>query len=322
MDDGSKRFVAAGVLLAAGAGTRLGRGPKALLRKADGETLLESARRALPAGGCTHVVVLGAEAGRLSPALEKDANTTVLLNAHWATGMASSLAQGMAAVPEGSAALVALVDQPGPSAELVRRILDAHCPGRIAAAGYRSGDAPLRRGHPVLFAAEHLGPAAAASTGDAGARGYLGANREVVDLVDCTGLDTGLDIDTVADLHLLDRHWRRDLARDYRCQANVVAAEGHPGEVDTRGIDEQFLKVRPAQRPGDDSPDAAAAGSQAQQHARIGGLHALQGADSARRWPSCPACLVLDAGVEPRPQCEGFVAVEPALGHAFDRHQA
>lgn len=139
MDAGSKRFVAAGVLLAAGAGTRLGRGPKALLRKADGETLLESARRALPAGGCTHVVVLGAEAGRLSPALEKDANTTVLLNAHWATGMASSLAQGMAAVPEGSEALVALVDQPGPSAELVRRILDAHCPGRIAAAGYRSG---------------------------------------------------------------------------------------------------------------------------------------------------------------------------------------
>jgi hypothetical protein len=44
-------------------------------------------------------------------------------------------------------------------------------------------------------------PAAAAATGDAGACAYLAANRELVDLVDCSGLD----IDTVADRPLFDR---------------------------------------------------------------------------------------------------------------------
>ena len=44
---------------------------------------------------------------------------------------------------------------------------------------------------------------AASATGDAGARTYLAAHRELVDLVDCSDLDSGADIDTVADLHLL-----------------------------------------------------------------------------------------------------------------------
>ncbi|MDQ0093356.1 nucleotidyltransferase family protein [Paeniglutamicibacter psychrophenolicus] len=129
MDAGTRHRLTTGALLAVGAGTRPGRGPKALLRKADGATLLESARHALLAGGCTHVaVVQGAEAGRVSAGLENDANTTVLVNEHWATGLGSSLVQGTAAVPQGSATLVKLVDQPGQSAELVRRILDAHRP--------------------------------------------------------------------------------------------------------------------------------------------------------------------------------------------------
>lgn len=193
-----------GVLLAAGSGSRLGLGPKALLRKAGGQTLLESARHALLAGGCGHVVVvLGAEAGQVAAELDGPADTSVVVNERWATGMGSSLARGMAAVPEGSAAMVALVDQPGRSAELVHRILQAHRPGRITAAGYRSGDAPLRRGHPVLFAPNHTCPASSAATSDAGARAYLAAHHELVDLVDCSNLDSGADIDKVADLRLL-----------------------------------------------------------------------------------------------------------------------
>ncbi|MGB9034024.1 MAG: nucleotidyltransferase family protein [Paeniglutamicibacter sp.] len=193
-----------GVLLAAGSGSRLGLGPKGLLRKADGETLLESAQHALLAGGCGHVVlVLGAEAERVSAELAGHLHITVLVNRAWATGMGSSFAVGMAAVPEGSAALVALVDQPGLNAELVHRIMQAHRPGRITAAGYHQGDAPLRRGHPVLFAPNRTRPASSAATGDVGARNYLAANRELVDLVDCSDVDSGADIDTVADLHLL-----------------------------------------------------------------------------------------------------------------------
>ncbi|MGL3805402.1 nucleotidyltransferase family protein [Paeniglutamicibacter sp. R2-26] len=192
-----------GLVLAAGSGSRLGRGPKALLRKGTGETLLDSAIRALRLGGCDNVaVVLGAEAERVA-AHVGDAGVKVLVNGQWPTGMGSSFALGMAAVPPGAGVLVALVDQPGLDSALVRRLLLEHRDGRITAAGYREGHGPLKRGHPVLFAAEHVLPAAESAAGDAGARAYLAAHRELVDLVDCSDLDTGSDVDTVLDLHLL-----------------------------------------------------------------------------------------------------------------------
>ena len=177
MTNPAKRPPCYGVVLAAGSGSRLGRGPKALLVKSNGETLLNSAVQALLLGGCEHVVVvLGAEAQRVAAQL-RDGEVTVLVNDRWSTGMGSSFALGMGAVPPGASALIALVDQPGMDAELVRRLVAAHRPGRITAAGYRQGTEPLRRGHPVLFAPEHTQPAAAAATGDAGARAYLAAHR-------------------------------------------------------------------------------------------------------------------------------------------------
>ena len=192
-----------GVVLAAGSGSRLGRGPKALLVKSNGETLLNSAVQALLLGGCDRVVVvLGAEAQRVAAHLG-DVGVKILINDRWSTGMGSSFALGMSAVSAGASALVALVDQPGMDAELVRRLVAAHRPGRITAAGYRQGHEPLRRGHPVLFAPEHTQPAAATAAGDAGARAYLAAHRGMIDLVDCSDLDTGSDVDTVLDLHLL-----------------------------------------------------------------------------------------------------------------------
>lgn len=204
MDAESNHPRATGVLLAAGNGSRLGLGPKALLRKANGDTLLESALGALLDGGCAHVlVVLGAEAEHVAQNLEPDEHFTVLVNDAWARGMGSSFALGMEAVPQGSSALVALVDQPGLAAKAVRRILEAHRPGRITAAGYRRGGTSMRRGHPVLFAPEHTALAASAATSDAGARAYLAAHPDMIDLVDCSDVDSGLDIDTVADLHLL-----------------------------------------------------------------------------------------------------------------------
>jgi nicotine blue oxidoreductase len=204
MTNPSERPPVVGVLLAAGSGSRLGRGPKALLRKPNGQSLLDSALAALLGGGCTHVVVvLGAEAERVAAELDDKGRTTVLVNENWVTGMGSSFALGLGAVPDGAGALVALVDQPGLNAELVRRIVLEHRPARITAAAYDPDNAHLRRGHPVLFAPEHIPPAASAATGDAGARVYLAAHRELVDLVDCSDLDTGQDIDTVADLHLL-----------------------------------------------------------------------------------------------------------------------
>lgn len=201
----------AGVLLAAGQGTRLGRGPKALLRRADGTTLVEHLADVLHDGGCTPVVVVlgaGAAAARALPGL---ARHVVVENTDWVQGMGSSLRSGLAAVPDGHGALVALVDEPGLDATMVRRLLAAHRPGRTTAAGFRvdtgRGDAPggpgVRRGHPVLFDAGDLPAVRASAHGDVGARDHLAAHPERIDLLDCSDRSDGGDVDTVADLYRL-----------------------------------------------------------------------------------------------------------------------
>src|SRR5690242_17565134 len=72
-----------GVLLAAGAGTRLGRGPKALL-PFRGRTLVEVLADTLFDGGCSEVVVvLGAEAENVRNSTDLGAHT-VVENQNWA----------------------------------------------------------------------------------------------------------------------------------------------------------------------------------------------------------------------------------------------
>ena len=77
------------VLLAAGAGTRLGRGPKALL-PFRGRTLVEVLADVLSGGGCREVVVVlgaGAQAVRAETDLNRH---TVVDNPAWPSGMGSS----------------------------------------------------------------------------------------------------------------------------------------------------------------------------------------------------------------------------------------
>ena len=202
------------VLLAAGAGTRLGLGPKALL-PFRGTTLLAHAADELLRGGCSEVVVVvGADAERVrTTALPTGCR--FVPNPRWEEGMGTSFAVGIRAAGDGPV-LVALVDQPGMDGRLIEVLLAAHRPGRVTAAGYRSGHGvvgagggagrdSLRRGHPVLFSPEHAALAASSAAGDSGARAYLAAHLDIVDLVDCSRFTDGADIDTPDDLHLLER---------------------------------------------------------------------------------------------------------------------
>lgn len=204
---------AVGLVLAAGAGKRLGRGPKALL-PFKGRPLLEHVLAQLAGGGCGPVaVVLGAEAERVRKAAVTGP-AAVVVNSDWESGMASSFRIGVeaaaAAAPGAAYLLVALVDQPGTSAAVVARLLAARAPGRISVAGYRDPDPAadpgvLRRGHPVLFDLDLARQAAAGARGDEGGRSFLAANSRLVDVVDCTGLGDIRDVDTPADLPLLER---------------------------------------------------------------------------------------------------------------------
>ncbi|PNH78786.1 nicotine blue oxidoreductase [Arthrobacter sp. AFG20] len=191
-----------GVLLSAGAGTRLGRGPKALL-PFRGRTLVEVLADVLLDGGCREVVVvLGAGAGDVRGRTDL-ARHTVVENPAWAGGMGSSFQAGLDGARQEDHVLVALVDQPGLTAETVARLLRAHRPGRVTAAAYADASGQFRRGHPLLLDASLRAEAAASAGGDAGARFFLQAHPELIDLVDCSDQSGGEDLDTPDQLHLL-----------------------------------------------------------------------------------------------------------------------
>ncbi|MCC3290176.1 NTP transferase domain-containing protein [Arthrobacter sp. zg-Y1110] len=210
------------VLLAAGAGRRLGRGPKALL-PFRGRPLIEHQVEVLLAGGCAQVVaVLGAGSTEILASVRLQ-DAVPVVNPQWELGMGTSYRCGILAAlarePETSV-LVALVDQPGLTPAVVSRVLASGRPGRIAAAGYRRPDGELRRGHPVLFdaslaarslepdtrysGAEHAGEGKPGVDPDSGARAFLAAHPELLDIVDCSDLADGRDVDCDADLALLD----------------------------------------------------------------------------------------------------------------------
>jgi nicotine blue oxidoreductase len=199
----SVRTAATGVLLAAGSGSRLGLGPKALL-PFRGRTLVESLADVLLEGGCGEVVVvLGADAGRVSSTTDLRRHM-VTVNAEWQSGIGTSFRLGLETANQANHVLVALVDQPGLTPETVERLLAAHRPGRVTAAGYREPDGTLSRGHPLLLDVSLRRAAAELAQDDAGARLFLQENPELVDLVDCTDLSGGGDVDTPEQLHLLE----------------------------------------------------------------------------------------------------------------------
>ena len=175
-----------GVVLAAGAGTRMGR-PKALV-VSDGVPWVARAARLLLEAGCDRVVVvLGASAEKARMLVPVDDAVVTVVNDRWSSGMASSLRAGLAAAT-GDAALVTLVDTPGLPVEAVRRVLGSGSP--LARAVYDN-----RPGHPVVIAREHWAALSASLEGDHGARAYLEAHA-VTD-VECGDLWNGLDVDTL-----------------------------------------------------------------------------------------------------------------------------
>lgn len=183
----------AGILLAAGEGSRLGQ-PKALV-EIGGQRLADRGIWLLRAGGADPVVVVTGAAPVEPP------GALAVYNPDWRTGMGSSLVAGLAALRSGAvadcaAAVIALADQPLVGPESVRRLIAAHAGGAsIAVASY---DGKPR--NPVLIAREHWDEAAAMATGDAGARPFLRAHPELVTLVDCGDTGRPDDIDTPEDL--------------------------------------------------------------------------------------------------------------------------
>jgi CTP:molybdopterin cytidylyltransferase MocA len=192
----------AGLLLAAGAGRRMG-GPKALLRGPDGTPFLDKAVSVLREGGCTTVaVVLGAAADEARQLLAagpwgNDPAVHVVVAGDWAEGMGASLRAGLGALPaltDSTTALVTLVDLPDVDGPVVRRVLERVIgSGSLVRATYGG-----RPGHPVLIGRDHWAGVRAAARGDEGARGYFRTHQP--EECECGDLATGRDVDRPADL--------------------------------------------------------------------------------------------------------------------------
>jgi CTP:molybdopterin cytidylyltransferase MocA len=173
-----------GLLLAAGAGRRMGR-PKALV-----DAWLVDAVTTLREGGCARVtVVLGAAAEEVRPLLE-GYDVDVVVAADWDEGMGASLRTGLRSlITDATAALVTLVDLPDVGPDVVRRLLHRAVSADTLARAVYDGTP----GHPVLIGRDHWAGVIESAIGDQGARSYLGSHQ--VELVECGELATGRDVD-------------------------------------------------------------------------------------------------------------------------------
>ncbi|WP_255576610.1 nucleotidyltransferase family protein [Cryobacterium sp. 1639] len=197
----------AGLVLAAGAGSRYGR-PKATVVDAAGEPWLVRAVLALEAAGCDPVLlVLGAGAAQAETLLraatdrfERPDRLCVVHADDWATGLSASLDAGLTRLQADpafgdnlAAVAVVPVDVPDLTAAAVRRVIADATVDSLRQAHFDG-----RPGHPVVIGRAHWAPLRAGLTGDTGARPYLLAHRVVP--VACDDLGTGLDVDRDAEV--------------------------------------------------------------------------------------------------------------------------
>jgi len=205
----------AGILLAAGDGTRLGQ-PKATV-ELGGLTLAERGVRLLRDGGADPVLVVTGAVPVEVP------GTLSVHNPDWASGMGSSLVAGLRALADGppvndaaandarandaashdgrgvSAVVIALADQPLIGPEAVRRLVAAHDAGATVAVAAYAG----KPRNPVLIDRVHWAAVLETAGGDTGARPFLRMHPDLVTLVECGDVGSPDDIDTPEDLALV-----------------------------------------------------------------------------------------------------------------------
>lgn len=182
------------MILAAGGSARFGT-PKQLLTQ-HGENLVQrTARVATDAGLDPVIVVLGAYASSIEIFLSGFDRLTIVTNADWQSGQASSLRTGISHAKKlnSDAALILLADQPLVDETSIKRIVEAFdSEHRVVASNYAG-----IFGAPALFASEFF-PALLELNGDHGAGVWLRANADAVTAVKMD--EAALDIDTPDDL--------------------------------------------------------------------------------------------------------------------------
>lgn len=190
----------AGILLAAGSGSRFG-GAKLLAP-------LRAAAHGVPAGtpigaaACRHLVaaipdvvaiVRSGDDALAAWLREAGARTIECARAH--EGMGVTLAAGVAATANAAGWIVALADMPWIAPDTIAAVAARMRDGAsVVAPCYRG-----RRGHPVGFGAQHHA-ALLALTGDEGARAILAAHADALETIEVDDPGVVRDVDRPEDL--------------------------------------------------------------------------------------------------------------------------
>lgn len=197
------RLVVGAVLLAAGAGTRLGGRPKALL-ELGGVPLIRRQLIALSGAGVDEVVVvLGHHAALIEP-LVQDFPVTLVHNPHPEQGQVSSLRLGLQALAGRlDAVLVALADQPLIQSQDLMALIGAYKKrpeGSLLLVPQVGGES----GNPVVFSAEVREQILQGEV-DMGCRRWRAEHPEAVAVFDTDNRRYRVDIDTVEDMERFER---------------------------------------------------------------------------------------------------------------------
>ena len=183
----------AAIVLAAGQSRRMGNVNK-LLAPVDGKAMVSHVVESLAASQARPlVVVTGHDYAAVEAVLPKR-GFTLTHNPDYASGLASSLRRGLAALPENvDGVLVCLGDMPRLTPAIVNRLIAAFNPleGRAICVPTWQG----KRGNPVLFARRFFAEMQEIA-GDTGARALIGEHSEVVCEVPMDDDAVLLDIDT------------------------------------------------------------------------------------------------------------------------------
>ena len=197
-EDARSRKVA-GILLAAGESSRMGR-DKALLPIGQA-TFLEHLVSILDGEVAPVIVVLGHHFEEISRAVRLPSGVKVLYNAEYQRGQLSSLQTALRSLPDVDAALVCLVDHPGITKQIVHRLVDAFAQSHagVVIPIYRG-----RRGHPVVFSASLFGELLAAPL-DQGARYVVQRHPDMVQTVEVGDESILWDLDRPEDYEAFER---------------------------------------------------------------------------------------------------------------------
>ena len=200
------------IILAAGKSSRFSQGGAKLVADFDGRPLVRWAVDAATASRANSVIVVTGYAREQIEAAIGDARVVFVHNEDYATGLASSLRAGLAALPrEAAGAVICLADMPKVTSSLIDRLI-----ARFArVCGEAHAIVPVHKGlwgNPALIA-RPLFARIASLDGDEGAKRIL--REPTTKVIELPVEDAGVlvDIDAPEDLGNLLGHSRVDPSR-------------------------------------------------------------------------------------------------------------